>query len=148
MNNSAASIDRTLAGQKAPDDAQELRQPVVVEPVPGAVDADHPDVTEVRRPTVLGGIARAALLAVEEQRRARDPRPEQLDVAALHVVGRPRAHVVVELPAVRSVLVLVRAVHGQVPGLLRREVWVLVLHATEGVLDRVVTSRQPAGEVA
>src|SRR5438445_12983962 len=113
MNHSVASIDRpTLSGQKAPDDAQEPREPVVVEPMPGPVDSDHPGVTEVRRPTVLDGIARAALLAVEEQGRTRDPRPEQLDVAAAHVVGWPRAHVIVGLPAVRPVLVRVRAAHG------------------------------------
>src|SRR5262245_13115252 len=100
----------SLAAEKAPHDAQELREPVVMEPVAGPVDADHLGLTEVADPPVLGGIAGAALLAVEQEGRACDPRPEQLDVAARHVVGRPRAHVVVELPAVGPVLVLVRAV--------------------------------------
>ena len=65
-----------------------------------------------------------------------------------HVVGRPRAHVVVELPAVRAVLVLVDAVHGEVARLLGGEVRVLLLHAAEGVLDRGVAPRQAAGQAA
>src|SRR5215470_10486358 len=136
-----------LAAEKAPHDAQELREPVVMEPVAGPVDADHLCLTEVADPPVLGGVTGAAFPAVEQEGRARDPRPEQLDVATLHVVGRPRAHVVVELPAVRPVLVLVRAVLGEVPRLLDGEARVLLLHPAEGVLDRAVAARQAAGEV-
>src|SRR5262245_66136937 len=95
-----ASISRALSSEEAPHDAQELRQPIVVEPVSGPVHSDDLCATEVLDPTVGGGIAGTALLAVEQKGRARDPRPQQLDVAAGHVVGRPRAHVVVELPAV------------------------------------------------
>ena len=94
------------------------------------------------------GFARPALLAVEQERRAGDPRPQELDVAAAHVVGRPRAHVVVELPAIGAVLVLVDAVDGEVARLLGGEMRVLLLHAAEGVLDRGVAPGQPAGQAA
>ncbi len=67
----------TSAGQEAPDDTQELREPIVVEPVAGAVDAYHLRVAEVCGPPVLDGIAGAALLPVEEQGGARDPRPQR-----------------------------------------------------------------------
>ena len=65
-----------------------------------------------------------------------------------HVVGRPGADVVVELPAVGAVLVLVDAVDGEVARLLGGEVRVLLLHAAEGVLDRGVAPGQAAGEPA
>src|SRR5437867_9598060 len=132
--------------EEAPDDPEKLVQPVAMEPVPGALDAEHPRVAKVRRPPVLGGIARAALLAIQEQRWAGDPRPEQLDVAAPHIVGRPGPNVVVELPAVGPVLVLVGAVHGQVAGLLRGEMRVFLLHAAEGVFDRGVATGKSRGE--
>src|SRR3989442_5426562 len=89
-----------------------------MEPVAGAVDADHLRMAKMPGPAIFGRIARPALLAVHQERRAIDPRPEKLDVTTPHVVGRPGTHLVVELPAVRPVLVLVDAVHGQVPGLL------------------------------
>src|SRR2546422_8456675 len=119
-----------------------------MEPVAGAVDADYLRMAKMPGPAIFGRIARPALLAVHQERRAIDPRPEKQDVTTPHVVGRPGTHVVVELPAVRPVLVLVDAVHGQVPGLLGREVRVLLLHAPEGVLDGGVATGESAGEVA
>jgi hypothetical protein len=50
-------VRSTLSGQEAPHDAQKVLQPVVMEPVAGSVDADHPRVPEVRSPPVLGRIA-------------------------------------------------------------------------------------------
>src|SRR4030095_15661254 len=119
-----------------------------MQPVPRALDTNNASVAEMARAPVLGRIPRATLLAVEQERRALDPRPEQLDVTAAHVVGRPRPHVVVELPAVGAVLVLVDPMHGEVPRLLGRQVRVLLLHAPEGVLDRRIAAGKPAGEVS
>ena len=100
------------------------------------------------RAAVLAGLEAQLSRAVDEQRRAGDARPQRLDVGRGHVVGRPGAHVVVELPAVGAVLVLVDAVQGEVARLLGGEVLVLLLHALEGVLDRGVAARQAAGEAA
>src|SRR5581483_11598169 len=127
-------------------DAEELVEPVVVEPVAGAVDTHHGGVPERRRASVLGRVAGAALLAVEQERGAGDAAPQRLDVPPAHVVGREHPHVVVELPAVGPVLVLVHPVHGQVAGLLRGEVRVLLLHPAEGVLDGGVAAGQAARE--
>src|SRR5262245_57778088 len=111
-----------------------------------AVDADDGRMAKRLRPAVLGGITGPALLPVEEQRGTRDPRPQQLDVAARHVVRRPHPYVVVELPAVRGVLVLVDALRGEMPRLLYGQMRVLLLHAPESVLDRRVPPRHAAGE--
>src|SRR5207247_5584162 len=113
-----------------------------VKPVPGALEADARGMAEGPVATVVGGIAGAALLPVQEKRRTGDALPKGLDVPAAHVVRKPRAHVVVELPAIRPVLVLVHAVAGEVTGLLGREVRVLLLHAPEGVLDGGVATGQ------
>src|SRR3990167_9164534 len=134
------------AAEELANDAEEVVQAVVVEPVPGAVEADDGGVAEDLRPAVLDGVAGLALPAPQGRGGAADPRPEELDVPAAHVVGRPGAHVVVELPAVRPVLVLVDAVGRQVARLLRREVRVLLLHAAERVLDGGIPPRKPASE--
>src|SRR5207247_3007104 len=47
-----------------------------------------------------------------------------------------------------AVLVLVDALSGQVPRLLRGEMGILLLHAADGVFDRRVAARQAAGETA
>src|SRR4029453_3388691 len=116
-----------------------------MEPVPRAVDADHPRVGKVARPAVRGRITGAALLAVEEQGGAGDAAPQTLDVLAAHVVGEPRTHVVVELPAIGPVLVLVHAVLGEMTRLRGGEVRVLLLHAAEGVLDGRIAAGGGAG---
>src|SRR6267143_5258202 len=134
--------------EKRTHDFQELAQPVVVQPVAGTLDADDARVTEVRGAAVGRRIAGPALRAVEQQRRTRDAIPQGLDVATGHVVGRKRAHVVVELPGVGAVLVLVGAVHGEVARLLGGEVWILLLHAPERVLDARIAPRQPPRERA
>ena len=120
----------------------------MVQPVAGALDADDARVAEVRGAAVGRRITRPALLAVEEQGRAPDPTPQGLDVASGHVVRRKRAHVVVELPGIRAVLVLVRAVHGEVARLLGAEMRVFLLHAPEGVLDARIAPGQPPRERA
>src|SRR2546428_8826281 len=148
------SFEKDFAGRSASaaeelaHDAQEVVQPVVVQPVAGALDADDARVAEVRGAAVGRPITRPALLAVEEQGRAPDPTPQGLDVASGHVVRRKRAHVVVELPGIRAVLVLVRAVHGEVARLLGAEMRVFLLHAPEGVLDARIAPGQPARERA
>src|SRR5713226_9321574 len=136
------------AGEELADDREEDVEAVVVQPVARPLDADDLRVAEGLGAAVLGRVPRAALRAVEQERRTADARPQELDVPAAHVVRRPRAHVVVELPAVGPVLVLVDAVGGEVPRLLGGEVRVLLLHTAEGVLDRRVAPRQPAGERA
>src|SRR5215813_2004590 len=59
-------------GEEFPDDAEELVEPVVVEPVAGPLHADDGGVREVAGTAVLGGVAGPALGTVEEQRRAGD----------------------------------------------------------------------------
>src|SRR5438552_18981535 len=103
-----------------------------MKPVPGALDADARGMAEGPVATVVGGIAGAALLPVQEKRRTGDALPEGLDVPAAHVVRKARAHVVVELRVICPVLVLVHAVAGEVPGLLGREGRGLVLPAPRG----------------
>src|SRR5512134_579310 len=147
----AASPDRSAwlgLPEELPHDPEELVEAVVVQPVARPVDADDRRMAEDIRAAVVGRVAGAALVAVEQEGGTADPRPQELDVAAAHVVGREDADVVVELPAIGAVLVLVRAVDGQVPRLFRREVGVLLLHAMEGVLDRRIAPRQPASKAA
>src|SRR6185312_9796691 len=110
-----------------------------------ALDARRPEMPDA---PVLDRVGRPALLAVDEEGRAVDPRPELLDLALGHVVGRPGADVIVELPAIGAVLVLVDAVLRQVPRLLWREMLVRLLHALERFFDRGVAPRQAAGEAA
>src|SRR5713226_9183662 len=116
----------------------------MVEPVPRPFDAHGRGMAKGPVAAIVGGIARAALLPIQEKRRTGDAGPEGLDVPAAHVVREPRAHVIVELPAVRPVLVLVHAVAGEVTGLLDREMRVLLLHAAKGILDGGVAAGQPA----
>src|SRR4026207_761998 len=134
--------------QEVADHAQELVEAVVVQPVPGALDADDGGVAERLGAAVRGRIAGAALGAVEQERGTGDARPQVLDVLPAHVVRRKDAHVVVELPAIGAVLVLVHAVHRQMARLLGGEMRVLLLHTTEGVLDRAVPTGQTAREPA
>src|SRR6266542_2432040 len=140
------------AGPRRPEkltgDREEVVEAVVVEPVPRPRDADDARVAEGLGAPILERVPGPALLAVQQQGGTVDPRPQELDVAARHVVGRPGAHVVVELPAIGAVLVLVDTLGGQVPRLLRGEMRVLLLHPAEGLLDRRVAPGHPAGEVA
>src|SRR5947209_20577628 len=114
-----------------------------MKPVPGALDADARGMAEGPVAAVVGGIAGAALLPVQEKRRTGDALPEGLDVPAAHVVRKPRAHVVVKLQAICPVLVLVHAVAVEVPYLLGRQVRVLLMHAPEFSLDGAVATCQP-----
>src|SRR2546426_3945288 len=70
------------AAEEPAHDAQEVVQPVVVQPVAGALDADDARVAEVRGAAVGRRITRPALLALEEQGRAPHPPPPGLDVAS------------------------------------------------------------------
>src|SRR6202158_2622419 len=110
----------------------------MMQPMPRLVDADDGSVLKRRRAAVLGRVAGLAFLAVQEKGRAVDSRPQASNVVTRHIVRRPGAHVVVELPAVGAVLVLVDALGGQVPRLVGREMRVLALHAAKGVFDRRV----------
>src|SRR5712692_5215644 len=130
------------------DDAEEVVEAVVVQPVPRPVDADDARVTKELGSAILGRVPGLAFLPVQEQGGTADPRPQELKVPAAHVVRRPGAHVVVELPAIGAVLVLVDALDGQVPRLLRGEMRILLLHAAEGVLDRRIAPGHPAREAA
>src|SRR5512132_569493 len=90
--------------EELPHHPEELVQAIVMEPVAGAVDANHARAGKEAGAAVLVGVAGAALLAVEEQGGAGHARPEMGDVPPAHVVGKPRPHVVVELPAIGPVL--------------------------------------------
>src|SRR5260370_5863180 len=94
------------AGEELADDREEDVEAVVVQPVARPLDADHLRVAERLRAAVLGRVPRPALRAVEQERRAADARPPELDVPAPHVVRRPPPPAVVDLPALGPVLVL------------------------------------------
>ena len=68
----ARFVGRLGLAEEVADDAEELVEPVVMQPVAGAVDADDGGVPEGRGAPVVGRVAGAALLAVEQERRARD----------------------------------------------------------------------------
>src|SRR5262245_64282463 len=102
------------SGEELADDTEKAVQAIVVHPVTGAVDPDDSSVAEVLGASILGGVAEPALLAVQDQGGTGNARPQPLDVLAAHVVRRPHAQVVVELPAVGPVLVLVDSVSRQV----------------------------------
>src|SRR5258708_25865951 len=99
------------------DELQENPELVVVDPMAGPLDGDHPGGAEMPGTAVLLGIGGPAFLAIDEQCGARDARPELLDLRAGHVIGRPGADVVVELPAIGTALVLNDAVLREVAGL-------------------------------
>ena len=120
----------------------------MLHPVAGAFEAHDFRRVEMLQAAVLLRVGGPALGAVDQQRRTGDARPEFLDRPARHVVGRPGADVVVELPAVGAVLVLDHALFGQVARLFGREVLVLLLHPPEGVLDGGIAARHAAGELA
>src|SRR3990167_8979453 len=64
---------RPRAPEELADDAEELVQAVVVQPVARPVDAGDGDVAEGSRAAVLGQVPGLTLLAVEEQGGAGDP---------------------------------------------------------------------------
>src|ERR1700674_1663641 len=107
----------------------------MMQPMPRLVDADDGSVLKRRRAAVLGRVAGLAFLSVQEKGRAVDSRPQAFNIVTRHIVRGPGAHVIVELPAVRAVLVLVDALGGQMPCLLGGDMRVLALQAAERVLD-------------
>ena len=119
----------------------------MLDPVAGALELDDLGGLEMLDAAVLLRIGGPAFLAVDQQGRAGDPRPQLLDRLVAHVVRLVDAHIVVELPAVGAVLVLVDALLGQVAGLRGGEMLVLLLHALEGVLDRRVFARPPGRQL-
>jgi hypothetical protein len=116
--------------------------------VPGALELDDAGGLEMLHPAIAARVGSPALLSVDQQRRTADPRPQPFDVRLCDIVWRPRADVVIELPAIGAVLVLVDAVHGQVPRLLGGEMLVLLVHPRVGVLDRRVATGKTSGEFA
>src|ERR1700733_5227360 len=114
-------------------------------PVSGGLYAEHTGIAETCCAPVFSWIFRPTFLAVDQQRRARDARPQLRDFLACHVVGWPDTHVVVELPTIGAVLVLAHAVLREVARLFGRQMWVLFLHATERILDRGITPREATG---
>src|SRR5690348_17274641 len=75
----------------------EIVEPVVMHPVPRALEAHDFGGLEVGDATILERVGRPALLAIDEERRAGDAGPELLHLGLRHVVGRPGADVIVEL---------------------------------------------------
>ena len=116
-------------------------------PVAGILELDHLGGLEELQAAILLRVRSPAFLAVDQQGRTGDARPQRLDVGIGHVVGRVQPDIVVKLPAIGAVLVLVDALLGQMTGLLGGEVLVLLLHALERLLDRGIAPRQPPGEL-
>src|ERR1700727_1423954 len=111
--------------------------------MPGTIDAENGGVKKIASAAIFRGVLRPTLAAVDQQRRAGDARPQRSDFPASHIVGRPDADIVVELPTVGTVLVLVHTVLREVARLFGGQVRVLLLHAVQRVLDRGVAPRQP-----
>src|SRR5262249_35649051 len=104
----------SLSGSQKP--AQQVEkpvEPVVVHPMPGDVERDDAGVAEMADAAVLLRVRGPALLAVDEEGRAGDARPQILGFGLGHAVGPVGADVIVEFPAVAAVLVLVDPVLGQ-----------------------------------
>src|SRR5437660_5267764 len=132
------------SSEETPDKVEKGVEPVVVDPMPGAVERDHTGMPEVAQATIGLGVRGPAFLAVDQQGGTGDARPELLDLGLRHAVGRIGARIIVEFPAVGAVLILVDAVLGQVARLLGREMPVGLLHALQGVVDREIAARQPS----
>src|SRR5262245_19768100 len=92
-------VTRRSTLEKPPQHCDKLLKTIVVHPMAGASDGDHLRLPEMSHATVLCRIGGPALIAVDEQRRAGDASPELFHLGVGHVVGRPRSHIVVELPA-------------------------------------------------
>src|ERR1700731_4032946 len=88
--------------EKTPDEVEKGVEPVVVDPMPGAVERDHAGMPELAQATVALRVRGPTLLAVDEQGGAGDARPELLDLGLRHAVGRIGARVIVEFPAVST----------------------------------------------
>src|SRR5438132_4208052 len=117
------------SSEETPDEIEKGIEPVVVDPMPGAVERDHTGMPEVAQATVGLRVCGPALLAVDEQGGTGDARPQLLDLGLRHAVGRIGARVIVEFPAVTAIFILVDAVLGQVARLLGREMLIGLLHA-------------------
>ncbi len=118
---------------------------VVMRPVAGAVDIDQPRILEVCDAPVDLGIGGPGFGAAHQQHGRGDAAPD-----AMLVFGgqpaRPAAqpHGIVELPRIGAVLVLHRAVDGQMARLLIVEMGVLFFHARDGIFDARIFARGAA----
>src|SRR5579862_7701922 len=100
-------VSRGIALQEAAQQVEEPVEPVVMDPVAGALERHHFRILEMADAAVLLGIGGPAFLAVDEQRRAGDARPQILGLGLGHAVGPVGADVIVELPAIGAIFVLV-----------------------------------------
>src|SRR5689334_22586409 len=71
--------------EEAPDLREEGIQPIVVNPMAGALEGHHLGVPEVAGPAIPRGVRRPALVAVHEECRAGDPAPEVFEVRLCHI---------------------------------------------------------------
>src|SRR5215831_19467050 len=99
-----------------------------MDPVAGVFDRNDRGIAEMADAAILLRIRGPALLAIDEEGRTGDAGPQRLRLLLRHAVRPVGPDVIVELPAVSAVLVLVDAVLGQVPRLLRRQMRVGFLH--------------------
>src|ERR1700728_2196046 len=82
--------------------------------------------------------------AADEQDRTGDFGPNRPNVLAGELGRGVQVHVAVELPAVRTILVLIGAMDGEVPRLIRGEMGIGLLHPLERFLHRAIASRHAA----
>src|SRR6516162_10857220 len=112
-----------------------------MDPVAGVVDRNDLSVAEMADAAILLGVGGPALLAIDQEGRAGGARPQRLGLLLGHPVRPVGADVIVKFPAVGAILVLVDAVLGQVPRLLRRQMRVRFLHPPQRLFDRAVAPR-------
>src|SRR6185437_12752890 len=78
-----------LLPEEIVDGVDEGVEPVVMHPMAGLLEGDDAGRLEMPGAAVLLRVRRPALLAVDEERRAGDARPQRLDIGHGHVIRRP-----------------------------------------------------------
>src|SRR6266850_2586795 len=118
----------------------------MMRPMTGTWNTGDTCVLEIPRGTVCFGVRCPRPGPVDQQRRAGNAAP-QPDLLRLRDIDRgDHPDVVVELPAVRTVFILMAAVDGEVFGLSLRQVWVLLPHSLEGRLQARVAAWRAASQ--
>src|ERR1019366_6826031 len=100
---------------------------------------------EIIDPPILGRRPGPGVETVHEEGWTGNAGPEPGNRVASHVVGGPKPNILVEFPAIGTVLVLVDAVLGQMPGLFGGKMGVGLVHPLMRFLQRRVTARHASG---
>src|SRR5450631_84501 len=110
-------------------------------PMSSLGESDHSRVAKVPCASILVGIGCPALIAIAEQCRTAYGMPQLLQFLLRNIHWREHAHIVVEFPAPRAVLVAAGGVSREVLRLVRAEVLILAAHPLQSVCQRGVAAR-------